>query len=304
MFHAPPPSPAVGRDSPAEHPLTSALKARAAVFGEPSPSTGPFGADWLSLDRLQEPGAPGLEAMLAAQALSDPEMDQKTRAAFLVHRYSWHLSAALAVPYLGFDLYPDFSSAKVAIPSPGAAAEPLAAARYRIRLLDRHFFTAKAALGAHPDATMLSDREVFRERFRLLLESHFALLLERLHALSGLAAAAMWRLVGDSLAAVFLEAGIVLGCGEQAKEEAMAILKVPGSPLNNSQLHFFEVEIPAADPAEPPLCRSFRARGGCCRFYKTAGGELCSTCVLERPENRKRRLEEWLRESFRTAADS
>lgn len=106
----------------------------------------------------------------------------------------------------------------------------------------------------------------------------------------------MWRLVGDSVSAVFLETGRTLGCEERAMTEALVVLKQPGSPLANRQMHYFDIVIRAPDdPGRVLARRTFRSRGGCCRYYTSREGRLCTTCVLLDPRERDRNLEAALR---------
>ena len=69
-----------------------------------------------------------------------------------------------------------------------------------------------------------------------------------------------------------------------------------GSPLANRQMHYFDIVI--RDPADSDrilASRSFRSRGGCCRYYTSREGKLCTTCVLLDPADRDRNLEAKLR---------
>lgn len=271
------------------HPLELAIGAARGVFEEPHLSMGPVEPGWLRLECLQQRGSRELRILLAMQARSTPEMDLKTRAAILVHRYSWYVSVALAVPYLRDRLVPQIAPEALAF-----AFGRRAGARVAVRFLETSFATDQRALSEHQDAEWLGDSETLQAHLRLALVSHFTGLIERLHELTGFSRSAMWRLVGDSFAAAFLEAGLRLNCEQASIQQAVGVLKAADSPLLNRQLHFFEVVVPAGTPGDPPLRRCFRARGGCCRIYKV-GSELCATCVLEKPERRRQRLSDWLR---------
>jgi hypothetical protein len=161
--------------------------------------------------------------------------------------------------------------------------------RIAIRFLSPHCRTEEGE-GAEAGRP-LPDAMVLEAHYRKEVEGHFRPFVEILHRKSRLSRSALWRLVADSLAAVFLDGGLRFGCKAEALAAAKAVLKAEGSALNNRQLHYFEIALCAADdPDRIVMARSFRARGGCCRFYTAAGGPLCTTCVLRDPAERDRRI--------------
>ncbi len=44
---------------------------------------------------------------------------------------------------------------------------------------------------------------------------------------------------------------------------------------------------------------TFRARGGCCRYYTLPEREKCTTCVLRPSEERDQRLREYMAKKYR-----
>ena len=77
----------------------------------------------------------------------------------------------------------------------------------------------------------------------------------------------------------------------------MAIVKVQGSPLNNRQLGYFDLTLHDSALKEP-FTYTFRARGGCCRYYTVKGAEKCPTCVLKSSDERDACLLQEMRAHF------
>jgi ferric iron reductase protein FhuF len=118
-------------------------------------------------------------------------------------------------------------------------------------------------------------------------------MVDRLHARSGLAKAALWRILGDSLAGAFLANGKELGCADAAQDIALPLLRRRGTPFFSRQTGFTRIALPEA----PEIHGSFRVRGGCCRYYTLPDGEYCTTCVLRDDKSRTARLTEYLRDT-------
>ncbi|NJL94993.1 MAG: (2Fe-2S)-binding protein, partial [Anaerolineae bacterium] len=77
----------------------------------------------------------------------------------------------------------------------------------------------------------------------------------------------------------------------EAERHGLAFVKAPGSPLNNRQLHFLTVR----DGAHQ---QTFRARGGCCRYYTLPEGDFCTTCVMRGRADQEARLLAYLHSQF------
>jgi hypothetical protein len=233
-----------------------------------------------------------LDAMLARQQQATPGLDAKGAAAFFITEYSNLLGIVAAVAFLSHGLVPDLSARNCAL---SAHLPPGESPRVRLRLLRPSGVTDRP-LPVPSTLLRYVDHTNLRDALGRALEAHMAPLIDSLHARTGLPPRAMWRLVGDAVAVRFLEAGRQFGCEDTAKEDVMAALTRPGSPLANRQLHFFDVEIFDDTPPRRLLARrTFRARGGCCRFYTAPRGSLCTSCVLVKPAERHRRIETRMR---------
>lgn len=283
----------------AASPLRAALEGLARLKPEPPIDIGGLDPGWRSAtDIWSDDGT--LERLLAAQAAFTVDLDRKAQAAYLVIDHSMTVSTAIVVPLLAAGVVPSLAPEDTALQfhtsevrHDGRSVEEL---KGSLRLLSATFSAHDAQWGGHPDNRPLPDRAALLDHMRRQIEDHFQPLIRRLNRLTTLPPHAMWRLVGDSASAVFLETGRTLGCEEQAKADALAVLKQAGSPLCNRQMHYFDIVVRAPDdPGRILARRSFRSRGGCCRYYTSEEGRLCTTCVLLDPGERDRNLEARLR---------
>ncbi len=111
--------------------------------------------------------------------------------------------------------------------------------------------------------------------------------------LTGLGAAAQWRLVGDGLTGALVQRGQAMGQIEQALALGRAITADRGTRLHARQTEFVEVR----HPKRPEIAEWFRLRGGCCRYYTAEGGEYCTTCVHRDRDDQIARLTDYLAET-------
>lgn len=285
------------------HPLGRALVAQSELYPDARTAMGPVETGWITADALFHDVA-AIEEYLQYEGSFNEGVDDKTRAAFLINDYCVVYTAA-TVPLVLSTLVPDLAPARFALHfhmTPlSHDGEVHEVRRAHVRFLSPRFETSDPVHGSHADAGVILTREELHARYRRASEDHFRPLIEVLHRRTGLARSALWRLVADALAGRFLDAGRRLGLEQQAIASATLVLKAPGSPLNNRQLHFFQLSVDGGAGCEA-ACRTFRARGGCCRYYLVEGGSLCSTCVLRSPQERKDVLHAALRHRAKQAS--
>uniref|UniRef100_A0A2A3JZ25 Ferric iron reductase n=1 Tax=Alloyangia mangrovi TaxID=1779329 RepID=A0A2A3JZ25_9RHOB len=235
-----------------------------------------------------------LEALEYQRSYS-PSADDKACATFMLSDYVAATMEVLAPQFLHHRIVPSLAPTDVALSfqSENLPTDPLRR-NMRVVFLSPDLATA----GGQRDRRIAEDEETMplADVLRSEIERHFAPLISHLSILSGLAPSAFWRLVADSVAAEFLSVGRKMGEEALAKGLALRIVKTAGSPLDNAQLHFFDLDLTAA--GEPQKKISLRARGGCCRYYTVEGGKLCTTCVLKAPAERDRDLRISLRRRF------
>ena len=277
-------------------PLPSALRQRQAFWTRPDVLPQANGEHlWLETGWTSSPSH--VASYMEYQRSLVPGLDAKGQAAFAVGDYSHMLASAVVPLFVGSRLVPDFSGATVRT---GFDLRPLdldgrllQERVWRIGLGAGSVDTDDPARSAEPALRQVGD---LTGMFRAQLETHLAPLVATLHRLSRLSRRALWRLVGDSFAQIFLDAGQHYGRLDRAKADAAAILKAPGSPLANTQWHYVDITVRDEHNPERILASTpFRARGGCCRYYTVEGGHLCTTCVLQDPVARDTALERQLR---------
>ncbi|MFP4322948.1 MAG: IucA/IucC family C-terminal-domain containing protein [Anaerolineales bacterium] len=247
---------------------------------------GPLESGYFPVADLTTGTTSHLEAELARQGQGYPEMDVRTQAAFFVNEYAWYLAMATAAPLLSHQRAPDVAPENVALRisrytwhEDGASGE---AERYDVRFRSGRFACLASDPAAnHPDATSLQDTDALLAWLRGRIETHFAPLIARVHAISHLSQSALWRLVADAYAGQALNVGKHTGQVERAQTLGLALIKADKSPLSNPQTGY--ITLTCAGYTD-----TFRERGGCCRYYTVAeDGDKCGTCVLRPPENRK-----------------
>lgn len=277
-------------------PLRSALASQAALWPEIKVELGGIEPGWISAEAFFASDVM-IEEFLDYEASFNEGTDRKTSASLMMTDYAYVFSLATVPAFTGFGILPDLSPSRVALQFHATQDEHDGhvheVRRAHVRYLSADFSTTRTDDAAHPDARGPMAHDQIAEAYCCSVQTHFEPLIGQLHARTGLARNALWRLVADALAGRFLDAGRQLGCLDAAKASAMAILKRPGSPLNNRQLCYFDLTV--LDRERQPFSYTFRARGGCCRYYTVDGGTYCKTCVLKDPRERDEDLRQAMR---------
>lgn len=260
-----------------------ALASRSALWPDIRTEHLPIEPGWVSAAAFFADDAVISEFLVYAASFN-AGTDLKSAAAFMMTDYGYIFSSAIVPLFVGFDIVPDLDPSGFALHFHEVEDEhdgkTIRIRRAHVRYL------------AEPSPAPM-DRAARQELFRRGIEAHYKPLIDMLHAKTGLPRRAMWRLATDSIAGRFLDAGRRYKRLDQAMADAMAVLGHPGSPLHNRQMHFFDLSV--LDREQREVSYTFRQRGGCCRYYLVEGGNLCSTCVLEKPERRDDRLRRAMR---------
>jgi hypothetical protein len=284
------------------HPLVAALSHSRTVDTEAYADIGALEASWFTAVGLCDAQTILLDDALTRQAKHYPHMEARTRGAYFIGEYSWYMPQAAIGAYLLRKRVPDLSAENIALRYSTYTwhedSESGEAERIDVRFLSGRFACLPDDPTAdHPDAIVLPDRDALREWLRTTLEAHLTPLIERVYARTKLSRHAQWMLVADSCAALFLHSGQALGNEAHAKAEGMAFVKAPGSPMNNNKTSYISLQY-------LNHCETFRARGGCCRYYTVSetGKDYCSTCVLRKPADRDARLLAYMQKKYAEAS--
>jgi hypothetical protein len=232
----------------------------------PTPDNG-----WLPVEVLADPGSEALSTLLAYQRSFARGMDQRTQAAYLIGQYAYFHALVVAAAILREGVIPVFK--------PNALAWRLVSAESGMppRL---ELGVKSASVRPASESTVAAE-----------LERAFAPIIEALRARTGFGRRPQWRIAADSIASAFLDVGKANGDQAKAADLVEAIVKTDGSPFANDALAFVRVAASNGDASE-----IFRLRGGCCRYVKVEGGNLCPTCVLRDREEQLALLQRFMDE--------
>lgn len=259
--------------------VRTALEAQAAFMPDVRADTGPAGKGWMTAEDFFANDLTLGEFLAFEQSLHEGT-DLRTAAALLMTDYSYIFAGACIPLFAGFGLVPRLAAESIAL-SFYTTEDTHEGVVHRVRRAHVRFLEDAFYPGNLDDAAD-------GERLRLEIENHFHPVIEAIHGRTHLSKAALWRLVADAIAGRFLESGRRFGNVEAAKAAAMRIVKVPGSPLFNRQLHYFDLTV--LDKNQQDFSYTFRQRGGCCRYYLIEPGHYCPTCVLKKPDERDAEL--------------
>lgn len=292
------------REGVSDHLLRSALASQSTLWPDVRTELGAPEPGWITAEGLFADDA-AIEEYLDYEGAFHGSADRKTCAAAMIVDYCYIFSIATVPLFAGFGIVPDLSPSLFALQFYIAPREHdgriLEVRRAHIRYLSSTFSAGGKDNIFPPNVPTLTDHDLCSV-YRTAVEMHFYPLVTVLHARTGLPRNALWRLVADAIAGRFLDAGRRFDRLEPAKELAMDVLKKPGSPLHNRDLHYFDLAL--HDNAQRELLTwTFRARGGCCRFYTIEGGKLCSTCVLKNAAERDNELLDAMRRQLSRTTD-
>lgn len=278
------------------HPIPSladSLARMAAVSEHLQSDVGPLEGEWVPFTELLNEQSSLRDALLAGEAERCPGLDLKGQVAFLLGGAAHYVLVVLAPLYLLGRQVPRLQPERLAFRTRQVPyqhdGKTLTYQAIDWRFLDDEFWTDQA--GDLPSGGVaVATADELRAQLNAQLAALFEPLIARLKAVCKLSAGAQWRIVADSLAGAFLSTGQVLHMEAKACAEADALIGDAQSPIHNSKTGFIEIAVD--HPSEPgqPIRRTYRTRGGCCRYYTADSGHLCAGCVLVEPDEQQRRF--------------
>ncbi len=216
-------------------------------------------------------------------------------ASAILQSYQWPLISTASACYLVDRRVPDLSVANIRTRySAEHEAEALALGSGRFAALPGD------PAADHPDATSVADLEALRTWLRTGLEAHLGGVIADLSAHCGCKPRGLWLNVADSCASTLvwlMQKSVPTTTAAQIESELAALIRTPASPLFSRQIGLIEL-------AYHERSQVFLDRATCCYWYKTAGGDFCSTCPKRTQDDRRERLLTYLAEEHARQAES
>ncbi len=244
----------------------------------------PTAAGWLTPAAMFAADSPYLATLVSATQKRLHTTAVNTIGGALLQEYQWPLIATAVACFLLDRRVPDLQRTNVRLRLPaveqveGAGTDPTA-----IAYTSGRFAALPTDPAAdHPDALILGDETALRDYLRTGLESHFAWVIAALSAAVGCNERGLWLSVTDRIASTLawlMQMQNGQSCLTCIDREADKLLRVAGSPLYHKTISFFELTYKERKHV-------YSDRVTCCYWYKTDGGDYCSTCPHRTKEDR------------------
>jgi hypothetical protein len=240
------------------------------------------------------PGALHVERLITATQARLRTTAPTIIASALLQSYQWPLIGAAIACYLVDQRVPDLCVAQVRIHYTAEhEADALAVGSGRFVALPSD------PAADHPDATVVADRDALRVALRTQIEAHLGVVIESLCARLGCKSRGLWLNVADRCAGMMIwlmQEHAPTITAAQIEAEIAALIRTPDSPLYSRQIGLIELTYHEHRQV-------FLDRATCCYWYKTAGGDYCSTCPKRTPEDRRERLLHYLADQHAPQAE-
>lgn len=203
----------------------------------------------------------------------------------LLQEYQWPLLASAIACFLVDRRVPDLQPANVQVCL--APAENEAEQRERLTYRTGRFAALPSDPAAdHPDAEIVPDLAALRDYLRTGIETHMGWVIQQLSWQTHCQERGLWLFVADRCAGTLVwlmqMQDQYVGCAAVAAE-VNALIRADGSPLANKKVGIFELHY-------KEQTHLYLDRATCCYWYKTDGGDYCTTCPHRTKADRNERL--------------
>lgn len=249
----------------------------------------PMATDWLAPAELFAPPATHLTMLIAATQKRLRTTAVNKIGSALIQEYQWPLIASAVACFLVDRRVPALDPDHVRRHLPLTEQEEAADAAHppRVAYLSGRFAALPDDPAAnHADATIVPCRDALRDQLRSELEAHFGWVIERLSAAVGCNQRGLWLCVTDRVAGTLswlMQEQDKESCLACINREADGLIRVAGTPLFHKKVGFFELTYQEQRQV-------YLDRATCCYWYKTDGGDYCTTCPHRTKEDRNTRL--------------
>lgn len=256
----------------------------------------PMEPTWVTPAELLASASPHLATLISATQKRLHTTAVNTVGGALIQEYQWPLISTAVACFLVDRRVPDLQPAQVRLHLPDEEhGEGEEADHTHIAYTSGRFAALPDDPAAdHPDATIVSDEDALREDLRTGLETHFNWVIERLSAAVGCNQRGLWLYVTDRLASTLAwllqEQDQHVGLAT-INRAAAPFIRRADSPLSNKKVGFFELTY-------KERTHVYLDRATCCYWYKTDGGDYCSTCPHRTKEDRHAQLLKYMAEQY------
>jgi hypothetical protein len=253
----------------------------------------PSDGAWFTATDLA-PGAAQLETLVTATQARLRTSAPTITASAVLQSYQWPLISTAIACYLVDRRVPDLSVGRIRTRYTAEhEADGLA--------LDSGRFVALPSDPAadHADATVVADLDALRLSMRTQIEAHLSVVIAQLCTRFACKPRGLWLNVADSCASTLIwlmQEHAPATTPAQIEAEFAALIRVPESPLYSRQIGLIEL-------AYHDRRQVFLDRATCCYWYKTEGGDYCSTCPKRTQDDRRERLLTYLAEEHTKQAE-
>jgi hypothetical protein len=229
----------------------------------------PTGAGWVGVEALFAPESNLLARMITSHQLRYGTTAPTIIGSILLQNYHWSLISSVLATYFVARRVPKLAVNRVKMFfTESGDGDGIAFAD--------NAFTALPddPAAGHSGATIVPTLDALRDHLRVELESHLQWVIDRIVEWTECRPAGLWLAVSDRCMSTvswimqMIDPDTSLA---QIQAESEPLLRVKRSPLYNKKVDLVEV-------THLNQSQIFLQRGSCCYWYKTEGGNYCSTC--------------------------